>query len=174
MQSTTPYPMAMPAAPSRVEDRAAALLPAAALVAALALSAHARVYIPFSPVPVTLQTCIVLAAGPLLGWRKATGALLAYLLLGLAGAPVFTGSAAITAGYLAGFLAAPWVVTRFVQPLAGMLAATALIYLLGGAWLVWTLGFTPLEALLAGAVPFLAGDAVKLAAAAGLVRRFAR
>lgn len=174
MNLSTTFPIEMPGARHRTDGAAEALLQGAALVAALALTAHARVYLPLSPVPVTLQTFVVLLAGPLLGWRKASAAVLAYLLLGLAGAPFFTASAGITAGYLAAFLAAPWVVTRFDRPVVGMAAATGLIYLLGAGWLMTALGLSPVQAIAGGVLPFVAGDVVKLAGAAALARGFAR
>ena len=87
-----------------------------------ALVAGAWMSVPFYPVPLTMQTLAVLVVGGLLGPRLGVAAVLAYLALGLAGAPVFHGGVAgpavllgPTGGYLLGFVPAAFVVGLFAQ-----------------------------------------------------------
>ena len=164
-----------------VGRRAVAAVGVAATVACVALAAQARIYLPFTPVPVTLQTFFVLVAGAALGPRLGTAALSTYLVLGTVGLPLFTGQwLGPTTGYLVGFVAAGWVVGALVRRLerpslarlAGAMAlGSVVIYALGVLWLVM-IGLGPAEALMAGVVPFLPGDAVKLAAAAAFCRAY--
>ena len=156
---------------------------ALALSGVLAASAHASV--PFWPVPMTLQPLAVLAIAGLAGPRLAIAAYVAYLLEGAVGLPVFSGTpargiglaymAGPTGGYLAGQLVASglvaWGIDRYgrrpVPVVASMLAGLAVMYALGLAWLSQ---FVPGDRLLAvGVLPFLAGDAAKVALAATLV-----
>lgn len=149
-------------------------------VALLTLSAKIR--LPIGPVPITLQTFAVLALAATLGPRLAVATFLAYLGAGAAGLPVFAGTPergiglaymmGPTGGYLAGFLVAT-VVTAFAAEGRGMLARTgamltgvAAIYGLGLAWLAL---YVPADKLLAfGFTPFILGDLVEAALAAGL------
>ena len=124
------------------------VLRAAILVAAgtLALAVAAKVQVPFWPVPVTLQSLVVLALGAAYGWRLAGVTLVAYLLEGAAGLPVFAGGSGLaymmgpTGGYLVGFLAAAMLVgylaekgadKRSITMFGAMLAGAALIYVPG-------------------------------------------
>jgi len=147
------------------------------LVAGLA---QIRIPLPFTPVPITGQTFAVLLVGAALGARLGAFSLGLYLVEGLVGLPVFAGGAGgvaallgPTGGYLAGFLAAAYVVgllaerggdRRFRTALPIFLAGEAIIYLFGVPWLGLYIGFQ--KALAAGLYPFLIGDAVKLVAAA--------
>jgi biotin transport system substrate-specific component len=143
-----------------------------AVAGALALGAFVRVPLPFTPVPLTLQTLPVLVAAFAVGRNRAAAGAMLYLLLGMVGAPILTQSFGVTAGYLAGFVVAPYVVTQFRSPLAGIVAATAIIYALGAGWLSIYLGMPLTAAVAAGVLPFLAGDVIKAAAAYGLVKRY--
>jgi biotin transport system substrate-specific component len=149
----------------------------------IAASAQVSIPLPFTPVPVTLQTFAVVLAGALLGSRRGAAAVLAYLAEGFAGLPVFSlGRAGIahllgpTGGYLVGFLAAVWLVGLLVErglastlfgALLVLVAGHLLPYLTGVAWLGVSLGLQ--RALLLGFVPFLVGDALKVAASVGLL-----
>lgn len=140
--------------------------------------------LPFSPVPITGQTFAVLLVGMAFGSRRGALTLLAYLVEGAAGLPVFaeakSGIATIlgpTGGYIVGFVAAAWVVGKLAErgfdrsllkTLAAMVVGNAVIYLFGVAWLSRFVG--GLEATLAaGMYPFLIGDAVKAVLAALLL-----
>ena len=172
--------------------RPAALARSLALMLAgsLLLWASAKVQVPFYPVPMTFQTAVVFLIGLAYGPRLGALTVLLYLLEGALGWPVFAGTpekglglaymAGPTGGYLAGFVAAAaitgLVAERSTRPLAtalGVLLATLAIYALGASWLAGFVG--PAKALSLGVVPFLLGDAVKLAlvtalGAAGLAR----
>ncbi|MFP4056584.1 MAG: biotin transporter BioY [Candidatus Brocadiia bacterium] len=154
---------------------------AGAVVACLTLAAYARIPLPFTPVPITLQTFFVLVAGAGLGPQLGTVALSAYLVLGTLGLPLFTGAwLGPTTGYLVGFVAAGWLVGTLVRRSASastprivvaMAAGTLVIYVFGAAWLAVLTGDVR-TALVAGVLPFLPGDVVKLAAAAAFCRGY--
>jgi biotin transport system substrate-specific component len=143
----------------------------AAVAGLMTLGAAARFELPFSPVPITMQTFVALIAGYLVSPRQAVAGMALYLTMAAAGAPLLAVQGIATMGYLAAMLLCPLVATRFRSPLAGMLAATALIYALGAGWLVAGLGLTPFMALSAGVLPFLPGDALKVLLAVAVVRR---
>jgi biotin transport system substrate-specific component len=165
-----------------VGRRAVAAIGVAAAVACLALAAEARVYLPFTPVPITLQTFFVLVAGAALGPRLGTMALSSYLVLGTLGLPIFTGAwLGPTTGYLVGFVVAGWLIgalTRRVERastlriVAAMGAGNAVLLLLGAAHLALLPGVGVGKAIAEGVLPFLPGDALKLAAAAAFCRAY--
>ena len=152
----------------------------ALLVAALA---QVRILLPFTPVPVTGQTLGVLLVGALLGSRRGATSLGLYLVLGLAGMPVFSGwSGGLpqlfgpTGGYLLGFVAAAWLTGWLSErgaerspktAWAAFLAAEAVIYAVGLPWLAVFVGGWS-RALTLGLLPFIAGDLLK-AIIAGLL-----
>ena len=146
----------------------AAAIEIMAVAGAVTLGAWTRVPLPFSPVPFTLQTLVVLLAATAVGHSRATAGLMVYVLLGLAGAPVLATPFGPTFGYLLAFLAVPTVVSRFRTPVWGFLAASLLIYGFGAVWLRFWLGCTFGTAFLVGVAPFLPGDAVKILAACRL------
>lgn len=143
----------------------------------------AQVQIPMWPVPVTGQTLGVLLIGALLGSRLGTTSMIAYLVQGAIGLPFFAGGAAgtavlvgPTAGYLAGFVVAAFVVGWLAErgldrhmgtAVFAMIVGNVIIYALGLAWLS---RFTGLETVLSvGMVPFIPGDILKIIIAAGLL-----
>lgn len=151
----------------------------------LAGSAQLSIALPFTPVPITGQTFAVLLVGASLGTvRGATSGLL-YLLLGLAGAPVYAhgadGFAVITGasgGYLVSYpLAAAltgWLAERrwdrrFSSSVGAMLTGNVLIYLIGLPWLAVVLGTGLEKTLELGLYPFVPGDTFKLYLAAALL-----
>lgn len=147
-------------------------------------AAGAQLAVPLSPVPVTLQTLFVLLSGMVLGGRLGALSQALYVLLGLAGLPVFAGGragpwvlAGPTGGYLLGFIAGAYVAGRLAEGkpsfnrlvLSGA-AGTAAVYVLGVAQLAYWLHGDLGKAIAVGVVPFLPGDAVKVAAAALVAR----
>lgn len=152
--------------------------------AATALAAQVRIPLPFSPVPLTLQTLLVLASGLALGARAGAASQALYVGLGAAGVPVFTGLSAglggPTTGYLLAFpLAAAlagWGARRGtgLALAGGLAAATVAIYALGAGWLWLVLGKSLTVAVMAGVVPFVWGDALKLAALWCMARQLQR
>ena len=157
----------------------------ASLTAAL-IAVGAFLAVPVGPVPIVLQNLFVFMAGLLLGARWGTAAVAIYLLAGACGLPVFSGGrggighiVGPTGGYLVGFLPAAYLVgvvssrgrNRVVFDVAGMLLGTAAIYVPGVAWLKLTTGMSLTKALALGMVPFLIGDALKIAVAVPLARK---
>ena len=146
--------------------------------------------LPFTPVPITLQTFFTFLAGAILG--KYLGALsqLIYLLLGVVGLPVFAkGSSGIgvllgpTGGYLIGFIPAAFLVgyllERREKPSFGliflaMVVGVVAIYLPGVGWLMWVARMNLVKALILGALPFMPGDAVKIVVGALIMKRATR
>ena len=151
----------------------------------LALCAQVSFYLPFTPVPITLQTFAVLLTGAALGSRRGAIAMLVYLAEGAAGLPVFAGGfagpAALvgpTAGYLWAFPIAAFVVgllcerrleRSYLTSVLAMLPGTLIIYAFGVSWLAVLLHLSPLKAINAGLVPFIPGDLLKLLVAAALL-----
>lgn len=182
----TPLTLADALWPSGVAGRAA--LRSAALVACgvVALWLSAKIQVPLWPVPITMQTFVVLTLGIAYGWRLGGSTVLAYLVAGASGLPVFAGAwsegggivhlAGPTAGYLVGFAVAAAFVGRLAEhgwdrsPLraaAAMAVGNVVIYALGIGWLGTLIGYGP--ALEHGLLPFLFGDAVKVALGATLL-----
>ncbi len=165
----------------------------AALFAAL-MGAFAYVAFPspLSPTPVTLQVLGVFLAGLLLGPLWGGAAMVLYLLAGAVGAPIFSGGSAglgvllgPTGGYLlsyplaavavgalahGGFQLRPLEESSVTRMVFGMVAATAIIYGLGVPFMWWNLEMTIQTAIITGAVVFIPAEAVKMAAAIGIVR----
>jgi biotin transport system substrate-specific component len=156
---------------------------AAAFAVFLALAAQIRLPVPWSPVPVTGQTFVVLLAGVLLGRSWGAFSMGLYAGAGALGAPVFAGGAAglavlagPTGGYIAGFvLAAAFVgyAVRAYPALRGVVGLTALLLvanfvIIHGMGLLY-LGYltgADLPALLwMGTIPFIVGDVTKILAA---------
>lgn len=166
------------------DRRAVAAIGVAAVVLCLALAAELRIYLPLTPVPITLQTFFVLVAGAGMGPRLGTLALSCYLLLGSAGVPIFTGAwLGPTTGYLVGFVAAGWLVGTLTRAVAApsltrlvlaMAVGELVILSLGAAWLMVGCSFSVVSALEKGVLWFLPGDALKLAAAAAFCHAYQR
>jgi biotin transport system substrate-specific component len=152
-----------------------------------ALGAYIRIPLPWTPVPITLQTLFVSMAGAMLGPVLGPVSQGLYLAAGAAGAPLFAGGlggleylfGSPTTGYLLGFVSAAtctgWLIRRRAAPgilwtLVSMATGMLTVYACGVAWLAWSLNLTLTAALAQGMLPFLLGDAVKLCAAVGLVR----
>lgn len=149
-----------------------------------ALAAQVSIPLPFTPVPLTLQTFAVLAGAAALGAERAVIAQVLYITLAVAGVPVLAGGASghevvvgATGGYLIGFVLASYVVgqlsskgasTKSGRTALAFLAGSVLIYALGAPWLAFTTGNTITWAVVNGVVPFLVGDLIK-AVAAGAV-----
>lgn len=152
-----------------------------ALFAAL-IAVCAQVAIPAGPVPVNLALLPVLVCAALLPVRHAVATVLVYLLMGLAGLPVFarmTGGPGvlfgITGGYLLGYVLCAWceavLIRRGVKPCLAMLAGVLVCYGAGAAWLVLIGHVSLAHALLYGVLPFIPGDMLKVLAANHLAKR---
>lgn len=145
-----------------------------AVAALMALAALVRFPLPFSPVPVTLQTFMVLVVPFAIDRHRAAAGMALYMGLGLAGVPLFAVASGATLGYLLAFTASPYIIQSAKSPLPGMIAATLCIYAAGAAWLSLWMHISPVQAAVLGVLPFLPGDVVKLAAARLLVERLRR
>lgn len=152
------------------------------LAGSLLLTLSAKVQVPFFPVPMTLQTLVVLLIGVAFGWRMGVATVLAYLAQGAMGLPVFAGTpekglgllymAGPTGGYLVGFALAAaitgWLAERGLdRSVSGtaiaMVAGNVVIYAFGLVWLSTFVGMD--KAVTVGMAPFLFGDLVKIALA---------
>ena len=154
------------------------------LTALTAVAAQISIPLPFTPIPLTLQTFAVLAGAAALGAERAVIAQVLYVVLAVAGVPVLAGGKSggeavigATGGYLLGFVVASYVVgaiaergaTRKVSTtVLAYVAGSAVIYTLGASWLAYSTGNTIGWAITHGVAPFLIGDAIK-AIAAGAV-----
>lgn len=150
-----------------------------------ALAAQVSIPVPGSPVPITGQTFAVLLTAAALGPLRGLASQGLYLALGVVGLPVFAGAAhgphvlfGASGGYLIGFLAAAAIVGAGARhgadrsPLRTLLLfalASAVIYLIGTAWLCLDTGMSASAGIAAGVTPFLPGDAAKALLAAGLL-----
>lgn len=155
----------------------------ALLVAALALLSQVAVPIPFTPVPLTLGSMAALGIAALFPRRGGLAAVVAYLVLGGLGVPLFAGwQAGVTFasfGYVLGYVAGAALVVSYLngatkrslsKDVTVAVGATALVYVFGTSWLVALTGMSWASALAVGVVPFLVGDALKTAALVGILR----
>ena len=138
--------------------------------------------VPIGPVPVSLGTLGIYCAVYLLGWRRGALSVLIYLLLGLAGLPVFSGFAGglarlagPTGGYLMGFLPMAGIAGFAVERgerraalFAGLAVGTAVLYAFGTAWYCVLTGSGLMAALALCVLPFIPVDLGKMALAAAL------
>jgi biotin transport system substrate-specific component len=142
------------------------------------LTVSAKVKIPFYPVPMTMQTFVVLLLGVSLGWKLGLFTVSIYLIQGIAGLPVFAGTpekgvgiiyfTGPTMGYLIGFLLAVYLAgifkytNNFFTNLIKLVFSVSFIYLLGMIWLGSLIGWDkPIFKL--GAQPFLLAELFKVA-----------
>ena len=145
--------------------------------------------LPFSQVPVSLQTFFTITAGALLGARYGALSQVVYILLGVFGLPVFAGGASgfgvlvgPTGGYLFGFILGALVIGLITDPgipsypriLIGLIVGTIVIYTAGVIQLSLVAEMSLRRALALGVVPFLIGDSLKIIVAILVVRRTRR
>ena len=183
MRSASP-PLAMALWPS--DDKTGRLVRAIVLIAAgsVLMTVSAKLTVPFWPVPLSMQTFAALLIGAAYGWRLGGITVFAYLAQGAMGVPVFAGAGAglpyllgPTGGYLLGFAIGAVVVgwlaergwdRRVLTTLAAMVVGNLVIYALGVGWLTTIVGSVE-RAFALGLLPFLLGDALKIALATALL-----
>ena len=151
----------------------------AALFAAL-LCICSPISIPIGPIPISLATLAVYFIGAVLGCVDGTIAVAVYLLLGAVGLPVFSNFEGgiqkligVTGGYLIGYLPCVAIVGLAADKfrakrwliVPAMIVGTALLYALGTVWFMITTHRTLAESMTLCVVPFLPGDALKIAVA---------
>lgn len=153
---------------------------ALALGGTILLWLSAKIQVPLYPVPITMQTLVVLVLGVAYGWWLGSATLVLYLVEGAIGLPVFAGGWSEggglhhlygpTAGYLFGFLVAAAVCGHLAErgwdrstlrSAGAMFIGNLIIYAMGLAWLAFQIG--PSAAIQYGLLPFLLGDALKIA-----------
>ena len=148
-----------------------------ALVGTILLAISSKIKIPFYPVPMTMQTLVVLLLGITLGWKLGVATIALYLFEGIIGLPVFSGSpekgvgivyfTGPTMGYLIGFLFTVYfagffnfnknLFIKFLQ----LIFCVSFIYILGFSWLGILIGWEkPLFQL--GVQPFLLAEMFKV------------
>ena len=149
----------------------------AIVLGSIVLTISAKIKIPFYPVPMTMQTFVVLFLGISLGYKVGLATIGLYLLEGIVGLPVFSNSpekgvgllyfTGPTMGYLIGFLIACYLASmiklkdNFLIMLSKLLLATSTIYILGLLWLGTLIGWDkPIFEL--GAKPFLLAEVFKI------------
>jgi biotin transport system substrate-specific component len=148
------------------------------------LTAQIRIYLPFSPVPITGQVFAVLLSGVICGGVFGSLSQLIYIGLGLAGIPWFAAAssspgylfASPTGGYIIGFVIAPFIIGRYTDRSIGartffsqiklMMLGVGVIYIPGATVLAMVMKFTFWQTLLKGVIPFILIDLVKAAIAA--------
>ena len=167
----------------RPVSKAAEMTKVALLVAMNCISAYIIIPLPFSLSPIAMQPFIINLIGYLLNAKQAFTCMLVYILLGMAGVPVFTGGTSgpgkilgPTGGYILGFMVAVTVMAylrgkeynfkRYV--LVGLLAGVPIIYLMGMGQLMLLTGMDAPKAFLTGVLPFIPLDIVKCVGAAAI------
>lgn len=151
----------------------------------LILSARLSIHLWFTPIPITLQTFVVMLAGATLGSRRGALVMLLYLAEGASGLPVFAAGGgwaylitSPTAGYLwsypvaafvVGFLAERGLDRSFLTSVFAMLPGTVIIYAFGVSWLAISFHIGLGKAFMLGMWPFIPGDLIKIVIAALLL-----
>ena len=158
----------------------------AVVLGSILLTISAKVKIPFYPVPMTMQTFVVLLLGLSFGYKIGLSAVGLYLLEGIVGLPVFSNSpergiglvyfTGPTMGYLIGFLSACYLASfvklndNFLMTFAKLTLAVSTIYLFGIMWLGTLIGWDkPIFSL--GVAPFLLAEAFKILLLSLLVKK---
>lgn len=162
------------------------ILGVVAFTALTMAGAYIRIPLPFTPVPLTLQTFFVLLAGAVLGKKLGSLSQISYLFIGIFGLPVFTGGLyglarlfGPTGGYLLGFVAAAYLIGRllddepagFIEITIAMFLGDVVLLSLGAAWLALVMHISLWQGFALGFVPFIPGDIIKLLAAAAIYQK---
>jgi len=159
------------------------------ILGSVALTISAKIKIPFYPVPMTMQTFVVLLLGVSFSYKIGLSAVGLYLLEGIAGLPVFSNSpergvgliyfTGPTMGYLIGFLSACYIASfvklndGFFMVLTKLTLATSTIYIFGIIWLGTLIGWEkPIFSL--GVFPFLLAELIKILLLSLLVKKFTK
>jgi len=160
-----------------------------ALIGSITLAISSKIKIPFYPVPMTMQTLVVVMIGLAFGWKLGLATISLYLFEGIIGLPVFSGTpekgigfvyfTGPTMGYLIGFLITVFFVGKFnydknlLINFLKLTFATSFIYLLGMAWLGNLIGWDkPIFKL--GAQPFLLAELFKILIATFAIKQITK
>lgn len=160
---------------------------AVAFAAALTLAAQVRIALPFTPVPITLQTLVLYVGAAWMGTRIALTGVGLYVGAALLGVPVMSGwrggltaFTGATGGYILGWMIAVLVLSRLLdgsrprlsRGVAAMLLGSAIILGCGALHLGLLLRLSAPDAFLMGVAPFIPGDVLKILIASAAVRRW--
>jgi biotin transport system substrate-specific component len=173
---TTVFPRATPAVDVVLAVGGAALI---------AVAAQVSISLPFTPVPITLQTFAVAATAAALGLRTGAASSLLYVGAGLAGLPVYADASSgwhvlssASGGYLIGFVGCALLVgwcgdrgwtSSFSSTIGAMLLGETVIYVCGVLWLRHVLHTSVERSFELGLYPFVVGDLLKVYAAAAIL-----
>ena len=158
-----------------------------ALLGSILLAISSKIKIPFYPVPMTMQTFVVLFIGVAFGWKLGLATISLYLFEGILGLPVFSGTpekglgivyfTGPTMGYLVGFIITVYFAGKFnyddnlFKNFFKLIYATSFIYLFGMLWLGILIGWDkPIFKL--GAQPFLLAELFKILIATLAIKQF--
>lgn len=149
-----------------------------------------QIIIPINPVPISLSMIAVFLSGGILGWKRGTISQVVYILLGIAGLPVFAGFKGglgiifgPTGGYLVGYITTAFIIGFVLEKrqaknviiiMCSMVLGLISCYLLGTIWLAFVLHLGFVEALSIGVLPYIFGDLLKILLSAYLVKRLGR
>lgn len=166
------------------------LVKCALFTAIICVSAYICIPLPFTPIPVTLQTAAVMLCAVILGGKKGAAATAIYVILGAIGLPVFSGGrggigvlAGATGGYIWGFIIAAYLVgimdekkpaSDFKTNLLRMAIGVIIIYIAGTVQYSLVANISFAAALLSAVVPFIFADTVKIVAAALIAAKIKR
>ena len=157
------------------------------LFGTLLLAVSSKIQVPFWPVPMTMQTFIVFIIGMSYGWKLALSTLIAYLLEGALGLPVFAKGGGLlyligpTAGYLYGMAIAAGVIgflaergynDSYIKSLISLIIGTIIIFVLGVGYLGSVIGYD--KALVGGLYPFMPSEFFKIGLAVVLIPSITR
>jgi len=145
----------------------------------LVLSAWISIPLPFTPVPITLQSLVIMVMALIFPLKVSLSAYALYLVLGSLGLPVFANYRAgfdvligPSGGYLLGFFfAITWLALSKTSLRLQVLIAQVIIYLFGLSWLAIILKISWSSALLIGLYPYLIGDGLKLLIVYSLIKK---
>ncbi|MBU1044926.1 MAG: biotin transporter BioY [Candidatus Omnitrophica bacterium] len=148
----------------------------------ITLGAFVYIPLPFTPIPMTLQTFFVLLSAAFLAKKDGAFVQSLYAGLGAMGLPIFSAAQGgllklfgPTGGYIVGFIAAVFALKQmlnyfskkslkltFPQVVISMTTAMLVIYVCGGLWLAISLKFTFSQIIMLGIVPFIPGEVIKV------------
>ncbi len=148
----------------------------AIMAAVICILGPLSIPIPVSPVPITLTNLAIYFTVCILGWKLGTVSYLIYLVIGLAGLPVFSSFGAgfgkllgPTGGYLIGFIFMAIICGLFFEKtdnrivlFLGLILGSLVNYLFGTAWLAVQASLTFSQALWAGVIPYIPADLIKI------------
>ena len=149
----------------------------AVMAAVIAVLSPFSVTIPISPVPISLATLGIYFSAYILGAKYSAISVVIYVLLGIIGLPIFTGFTGgigkimgPTGGYIISYVFLAIIAGTIIEKnyeniiicFLGMFVGTIILYIVGTLWLAFVTNMTFEAALLAGVVPFIPGDVVKM------------